>query len=115
MKFIQDVHCSDEFCDHAPDILVVEIHPERAQWIRDMAAEVRRLGAYAIGFFDYSPTWYERDWDQETDAPVPGEEFTGLDLNTLHVSDDDFWWEANLKGSSVSVQSEPILISELPE
>lgn len=118
MKFTRTVSCPDEFCGDSPDVLVVEIDAERARWIHEMSAEVRRLKVHAVEIFDYSAAWYLPDWDQNEDedgTPAPGEEYTSLDLHMLHVSDDDFWWTANLEGTGVVLSCEPILISELSE
>lgn len=121
MKFIRDVTYSDDYATDAPDLMVVEIDPELAALIRRLAAEARRLDVYRIELFDYSAEWYEKDWDREGEeeddlCTALGEEcLSGLDCPTLSVSKDDFWWEVHLKGSSTSVISDSILISELPQ
>lgn len=120
MIFTRKVSCTGggDFGGDGPEVLSVEVGPELIDRIRELAVEVERLGVYAIELFDSHAYWYEADWektDHENDdaPPVAGDEFTSLDCETLHVSNDDFWWEAWLKGADIRVSCEPISISEL--
>ena len=120
MEFTRTVDCNDELGDwDRPEVLVVEIDAALAKRIRELAAEVKRLGVSTVTLVDNHANWYSGDWDEDASVdgvyPSPGEGFSGLDCETLVVRGEDCWWEAYLKGASVKASCESILISELPE
>lgn len=128
MKFTRKVNCPDEFAGDIPDVMVVEIDEAMAARIMMLAAEVKRLEVSVIQEFDYHAEWYYAKVDEDGDLLneegnkaeiydhyyAPGKEFTGgLECQMLNVGDDDFWWSANLKGSSVLISCENTMVAEL--
>ena len=129
MKFTRRVSWTDEFCGDVPDVMAVEIDADLAARIEMLAAEAKRLKVFAIQEVDYHAEWYyakvdeDGNWLDEEGSKLeiydlyggtPGKEFTGrFRYQMLNVADDDFWWSANLKNTSVVISSENIMVAEL--
>jgi hypothetical protein len=102
--------------DH-PVRLKVTITPERADQIRRMAEIVKQhkrdgLDIWSIRAWDYTPDWLKYAENAE------GNEIDGeperMDCCAIMVSDDDFFYQANVKNCDIECQSELINIKDLP-
>ena len=123
MKFTRRVSWTDEFCGDVPDVMAVEIDADLAARIEMLAAEAKRLKVFAIQEVDYHAELVLRQSRRGRELAgrggskleiydlyggTPGKEFTGrFRYQMLNVADDDFWWSANLKNTSVVIR-EPL-------
>lgn len=115
-RFVRDVYCSDEFGGASPDTIVVTITPILGDQIVSWSQTVRRLGVFTLSTFHPTPSWYERNWedDQEQDSvELLGDLFAPLETVLLVVGADSFWWTAQIEGSSTRLTTESIGIDEL--
>lgn len=109
-EFVRKVGTTSDY-DEVPAYIKVEVTKGLAGVIRKAQKAIKAQDAYSMEFFDYSPTWLNAD---PNDPDKTGDDFDGsMDLSCLVVTNDSFHWSANLKHSSVVVESEEIKIDEL--
>lgn len=113
--------------DFGTDFLVVELNKQRIDEIRRLANIVKSLEVYAIHTFDHSPTWYRGAPEfvcEELFADTEGTldrlafieehiEEVRTEVNTLIITDDEVYWQAESYYGGNLYTSEPIAIDTL--
>ncbi len=108
------VNCTEDY-ESYPVCAIIDLGEDAANKIRLFSRIVQRNGLYKVEKFDYSPLWLGHAVLE--DEPLTDEDRTDtvpVEAVCLNVSDDSFWWSAYLKNSSVLIETDKVLIDDLP-
>lgn len=104
------VSIMDEFTIDGPEAIVIENFTfSDLKRISELSELCHAHDLYSVQVWDFSPKPYMIDWDDE--EPKLGEPYEyKIDLITLNVTKDSFFWKGNLKNSSTQWRSRHISI-----
>jgi hypothetical protein len=109
IKITEKVHSSDEWGNDSPTHISVVLDKKTITWIKNLAATVKKLKVYGIEDFNYLPTYMIADEEDENEDPINLQEWDGAtECCMIHVHKDSFRWDALIKHSSISLESESI-------
>ncbi len=119
ITLILEVYGSPEECDH-PERFKVTLTPIRIAQIRQMAAIVREhksvdgLNLWSIKAWDYYGDWLNGTWDTDDgELQLDEDNPERMECCAIHVSDDDFGYEAYVKNTDIHCETDSVMLSEL--
>jgi hypothetical protein len=96
----------------APEWAVLTITPQYARALVSLCQEVRRIDVYKIAKFDYSASYYEQDWDEDS-----GEEWLGepvrTEIDQMNCFEDGVRWSACIRHTDMTFSTEEIPVQRL--
>lgn len=98
MKLTLDVHVHDEYFD-GPEKAIVEIDRKYVAHILELSKVVKNLKVYCIEEFDYSPEYFDVDYDNE-EKLIPNEDFRA-EAVLLHITETNFYWGGLVKHTNI--------------
>lgn len=105
----------DEFTENGPEAILIEnFTQEIFNRITELSELCHQHDLYSVQVFDYSPQPYMIDWDEEDPKLAEPYEYR-IDLVTLNVTKDSFFWEGNLKNSCTQWRSRHLSIIAVAE
>lgn len=104
VKIEKGINIFDEYFDGSPEKIIIEMTRPLARRILQLAAAVKKVKAYKICEFDYTPQFFNIGDDEEL---VEAEEFR-TDGETLDVDDNAFYWSGSVKNTGINWETELI-------
>jgi len=122
LKYLLDVTvgAGDEFYDGGgddPDVATVSLDDRFFRRVQNQAALVKKLKAYHLSFFDYTPE-YKRKSPEGDDLSLDSKLEdcdVNIDCNMLNIGDDDFGWDGYIKNTNIAVETADISLEEVRE
>ena len=109
-KLTVDVRTIGDF-DETPSKAVIIIDGALRDRIKQLQRAVKDLKAAYIEDYDYTPTFMVRD---ENDELVEWEgDMNHADCERLVVTDKEYWWQALVKHTDISIETEAQKVSDL--
>jgi hypothetical protein len=121
LKYLLDVTvgAGDEFyvgSGDDPDAAEVSLDGRYLRRIQDQAAIVKKLKAYHLSFFDYSPNFMKIKDDDELSLDSKLEDCNAnIDCVLLNISEGYFGWHGYIKNSNISVETDDLSLEEVRE
>lgn len=107
------VHTDDEYAT-VPDYCEIELSDKQLARIKELAAEVKRLGVYKIVEFDYIDRFLEEDYDSEGGPPVFREpEDFRVECTCINIVDDHIFWDGYIKHTGIVWDTEWVRLDQL--
>jgi len=103
-----------EYVDDGPDYAKVELSKEVVDRITHLAEVVTTETASSITVWDYSPDFYEEDYDSDEEGKL--KEWVGsVECEELVVTEDAIYWQGHHKHLSLHWDTDSISIEALKE
>lgn len=114
IKYIVDMHAGDH--DDVPDAAEIIIDEKLFRRISQFRSAVKKLKAYTVTEFDYTPRLLARDWEKSDDSDPCYADWDGsFEAITMNVSDTDVHWHGYVKNTEISMETANISFDELRE